>query len=135
MGKKYNLLVITIVAIALMSCSAQRRTASRIGGEWNIEKFENRVMSGSSSSIENAGVIVFNNNGRGSQTFTTTVVQGGVGGENEFSWENTEHTVSIKSLNARVPKTWIIVNSGRGTQQWYSTDNDGNVQVMHLRKR
>lgn len=124
-----------VLALALASCSAQNRLASRISAEWDIEKYEVRTTNGSSTSIENAGSIIFHSNGRGTQTFTTAVAHSGQVSDSEFRWENTEATVSIKSRDAQYPKVWIVVDSGSSKQKWYSTDDQGNVQVMHLKKK
>jgi hypothetical protein len=128
-------ITLIILAFALASCSAQGRLASRISAEWDIEKFESRTTNGSSTVVENAGTITFRSNGRGMQSFTSAIAHGGLATDSEFRWENTANTVSIKSPDAQYPKVWIIVSSGRSKQEWYSTDSQGNVQIMHLRKR
>ncbi len=124
-----------ILAFALASCSAQGRLASRLSAEWDIEKFESRTATGSSTIVENAGTITFMSNGRGNQSFTTAIAHGGLSSGSEFRWENTSKTVTIKSPDAQYPKVWIVVDSGRNKQEWYSTDRQGDVQVMHLRKK
>ncbi|MBW6478931.1 MAG: hypothetical protein K0B37_05830 [Bacteroidales bacterium] len=128
-------ITLIILAFALASCTAQGRFASRISAEWDIEKYESRTVSGSSTVVENAGTITFRSNGRGIQSFTTAVAHGGQAADSEFRWENTEKTVSIMSPDAQFPKVWIVVESGRSKQEWYSTDGQGNVQIMHLRKK
>ena len=124
-----------ILAFALASCTAQGRLASRISAEWDIEKYEVRTAGGTSTSVENAGSITFRSNGRGTQTFTTAIAHAGQSSDSEFRWDNTSNTVSITGPDAQYPKVWIIVSSGRSKQEWYSTDSQGNVQIMHLRKR
>ncbi|TVQ93011.1 MAG: hypothetical protein EA393_02825 [Bacteroidetes bacterium] len=126
---------IIVLAVALTSCTAAGRMSTRITAEWDIEKFESRTVTGSSTVVENAGTITFRSNGRGMQSFTSAIAHGGLSSDSEFRWENTANTVSIKSPDAQYPKVWIVVNSGRSKQEWYSTDGQGNVQVMHLRKK
>ena len=128
-------ITLIILAFALASCTAQGRLASRISAEWDIEKYESRTANGSSTIVENAGTITFMSNGRGNQSFTTAIAHGGQSSESEFRWENTAKTVSIISQDAQYPRVWIVVESGRSKQEWYSTDGQGNVQVMHLRKK
>jgi hypothetical protein len=135
MKRKINIVIFSLVALFLASCSAQSRLASRIGGEWEIEKYENRTAGGSTSSIENAGTIIFNSNGRGTQAFTTAIAHGGQSSGSDFRWTNTVNTVSITSQESQYPKVWIIVESGRNKQRWFSTDSEGNVQVMNLKKK
>jgi len=127
--------LIIVLAVALTSCTAAGRLSTRITAEWDIEKYETRNAGGSSTVVENAGTITFRGNGRGTQSFTTAIAHGGQGADSEFRWENTAQTVSIKSPDAQYPKVWIVVESGRNRQEWYSTDSQGNVQIMHLRKR
>ena len=128
-------IIMIVFALALVSCSAQSKFASKITAEWDIEKYEVRTTNGSSTSIENAGSITFRSNGRGTQTFTTAVAHEGQVSDSEFRWENTEATVSIKTQDAQYPKVWIVVHSGSTKQRWYSSDEQGNVQVMHLKKK
>jgi len=135
MKRKINIGIIAVVALFFASCTAQSRLATRISAEWEIEKYENRTAGGSISSIENAGTITFNNNGRGTQSFTTAIAHGGHSSGSDFRWTNTANTVSITSQEAQFPKVWIIVESGRSKQKWYSTDSEGNVQVMDLKKK
>jgi hypothetical protein len=135
MKRKINFGMITVVALFFVACSAQSRLASRISGEWEIVKYENRSAGGSTSSVENAGTISFNNNGRGNQVFTTSIAHAGQTSGSEFRWTNTANTVSITSEEAQFPKVWIIVESGRNKQGWFSTDSEGNVQVMNLKKK
>jgi hypothetical protein len=135
MKRKINIGIIAVIAILFASCTAQSRLATRISAEWEIEKYENRTAGGSISSIENAGTIIFNNNGRGTQAFTTAIAHGGQSSGSDFRWTNTANTVSITSQEAQFPKVWIIVESGRSKQKWFSTDSEGNVQVMDLKKK
>ena len=133
--KTNTYIVILAVAVIMASCTAQSRLSSRLSGEWAIEKYESRTADGSTSSIENAGSITINSNGRGTQSFTTAIAHGGVSSSDEFRWENTAHTISIKGEDAEYPKVWIIVDSGRNSQQWFSTNDEGNVQMMQLKKK
>lgn len=133
--KRTTYFFIAALALLLASCTAQSRLSSRLSGEWAIEKFESRTAAGSSSSIENAGSITFRSGGRGSQAFTTAIAHGGDAASTEFRWDNTANTVSIRSDGAEFPKVWIIVDSGRSKMRWFSTDSQGNVQVMELRKK
>jgi len=135
MKNKLNTFVITFLVIILASCSAQNKLSSRLRAEWTITRFEVRTPSGSNSIIENAGSITFRSNGRGEQSFTTAIAHAGQAVDTEFRWENTANTLTIRTIDAQYPKVWIVVNSGKGKQEWYSTDSSGNVQVMLLEKK
>ncbi len=135
MKNKLNTLVIAFLVITLASCSAQRKLSSRLSAEWTIARFEVREAGGGSTTIDNAGTITFRSNGKGAQSFTTAIAHAGQVVDAEFRWENTTNTVTIRTIDAQYPKVWIVVNSSRGKQEWYSTDGSGNVQVMLLEKK
>lgn len=124
-----------LIVVFMISCTAQGRLSSRLTAEWEIEKYESRTADESTTAIENAGSIVFRSNGRGTQSFATAIAHAGETSGSDFTWTNTSQTVSIKSPETEYPKVWIVVESGRNTQKWYSTDSRGNVQIMHLKKK
>ncbi len=125
-----------IASAALLSaCTAQSRLLSRLKTEWNIVEYEVRNNDGSGTTIENAGTITFNSNGQGSQSFTTSITHTGQTADSQFNWENTANTVTIRTTDNQQPRVWIVVNSSRTSQEWYSTDSAGNVQVMKLERK
>lgn len=134
MKKIIRLLIVALAIVMLASCSSQQMLSSQLKTEWNIEKFESRDADGGTTTIENAGSIIFRNDEEGIQSFNSAIIHGGAAAEQEFTWENTANTVTIKSKEVEAPKVWIVVNSKRTEQEWYSTDSQGNVQVMHLKK-
>ncbi len=134
MKRKIYLPVVALLII-FAACSPQSRLSSRLTAEWNVVKFESRSPDGSSSTIENAGTLIFRSGGQGTQSFTSAIAFAGEEVANEFEWKNTERTLSIKAKDAEVPKVWIVVKSQRTKQEWYSTDSSGNVQVMHIEKK
>lgn len=133
--KNYFYLILFATLVIFSSCTAQSRFSSRLTSEWTIEKFEVREANGGSTTVENAGSITFDSNGEGTQSFTTAVASAGQSVDSDFQWENTAQTVTINAANAEHPKVWIVVKSQRASQEWYSTDSMGNVQVMHLKKK
>jgi len=133
--KNYFHLMLLATLLLFSACTAQSRLSSRLTSEWTIEMFEAREASGSATTVENAGTITFHSNGEGTQSFTTAVAHAGQTVDSDFQWENTEQTVTINAANAEHPKVWIVVNSQRSRQEWYSTDSLGNIQVMHLKKK
>ncbi len=133
--KTLRMVLFLVLPLFLFSCSAQLKLASRLSGEWAIEEFEVINADGSTSRMENAGTITFMANGRGTQTFSSTIAHLDAVNTGDFRWTNTSETVSITGKDSSYPKAWIIMSSKRNTQHWRSTDGQGNVQVMKLRKK
>lgn len=133
---KASLQFLAIIAlIAFSSCSAQRQLSNRIEGEWAIERYHVLQTNGSESTLENVGTIIFNSNGRGTQTFTSAISQIDSDNTGEFRWDNTVDAVFITGQNASNRKAWLIIESSRNSQKWGSTDSEGTVQIMQLRKK
>lgn len=133
--KRTAFLPIVILLVLITGCTQQSRLTSRLSAEWNIAKFEARTFEGSTSSTENAGTLILRSNGKGTQSFTSSIAHAGEQADTDFEWNNRDNTVSIMAEGASVPKIWIVVDSRRSKQLWYSTDSSGNVQIMHLEKK
>ncbi len=127
--------VLLIATLAMVSCSAARQMASRIEGEWVIEEYEVLLANGNETKMENAGTIIFYRNGRGQQTFTSAITQLDATNTGDFRWDNTGEVIFIWGQGAQFRKAWIVVESSRNKQVWRSTDTEGNVQAMTLRKK
>lgn len=133
--KTFSRLLLVITSLTMISCSAQRQVASRITGDWTIEEYIVLLANGTETKMENAGTITFLRNGRGQQTFSTAITHIDATSNGEFRWDNTAHVVFIWGTAVQYRKAWIIVNSSRSKQVWRSTDSEGNVQSMHLKRR
>ncbi len=133
--KNYFFLMLFATLVIFSSCTAQSRLSSRLTTEWEIEEFEVREADGGATTVENAGTIAFESNGEGTQSFTTAVAHAGESVDSDFQWENTARTITINASNAEHPKVWIVVKSQRGRQEWYSTDSEGGLQIMHLKRK
>jgi hypothetical protein len=136
MKKFYYLLIIT-AAISISSCRTQQsRLAGDLSTEWNIDRYEVRSPDGQNMIIENAGTLELNDDGTGLQRFSGNVVNfGNDDNTAEFEWHNTRRTVYIKPKQDDTPKVWIVVNSRRSQQIWYSTDDDANVQILEISRK
>ncbi|MFO7978322.1 MAG: hypothetical protein R6U64_06645 [Bacteroidales bacterium] len=121
--------------LVLVSCSSQRQMASRLEGEWVIDSYKTMMNNGSTTTLENAGTIIFRPNGRGSQTFTNAIAQMDAENTGDFRWENESGVVFITGDNADYRKAWIVIDSSRNSQHWRSTDSRGNVQIMQLERK
>jgi hypothetical protein len=135
MKKNIYLYVLLLVSVLLISCSQQRRIANQLSCEWNVDKYEFRSSDGQSMTVENAGTIFLRKDGTGYQRFSANVAQFGHHYEEEFKWHNNRRTIYIHPFNRDMPKVWIVVNARRTQQLWYSTDDQANVQVLHVRRR
>lgn len=128
-------IILLVTTFVMVSCSAARQLASRIEGEWEIEKYEVLLANGNETKMENAGTIIFYRNGRGQQTFTSAITQLVATNTGDFRWDNTGDVVFIWGQGALYRKAWIVVDSSRNKQVWRSTDSEGNVQAMTLKKK
>lgn len=124
-----------VLLIVMGSCSIQQQLSGRIEGEWSIETYKTMLNNGSNTTLENAGTIIFRPNGRGSQTFTSSISQMDAENSGDFQWETDADIVFIMGDNAVRRKAWIVVESSRNSQHWRSTDSQGNVQIMHLERK
>jgi hypothetical protein len=133
--KTITRIILLVATLAMVSCSAARQLASRLEGEWMIEEYEVYFANNTETKMENAGTIIFYRNGRGQQTFTSAITQIDATNTGDFRWDNTADVVFIWGQGAMFRKSWIIVNSSRNSQLWRSTDNEGNVQTMKLKRK
>lgn len=133
--KTTSRIILLVATLVMVSCSAARQLASRIEGEWVIEKYEVLLANGNETKMENAGTIIFYRNGRGQQTFTSAITQLDATNTGDFRWDNTGEVIFIWGQGAQFRKAWIVVESSRNKQVWRSTDTEGNVQAMTLRKQ
>jgi hypothetical protein len=128
-----------LIAVLLSSCAPlgqQRGMASRdTTDEWQVYRYENRQAYGQNVVIDNAGTIRFNADGTGSQNFMTNAGLGDRQSDTRFTWTKDGQIVYIRTSDFNPTKAWIIVQGGARSQRWYSTDSQGNVQVMHLRRQ
>jgi hypothetical protein len=132
----FRLYIALILFALLSSCSMirQRQISSRLTAEWHVQRYEIQNDRGNNVVINDAGTIELSSNGRGMQTFNPNLAHMGQLRDNQFVWDNTERTVNIRFRNNQPRKVWIIVESSRTRQLWYSTDDQGNVQILTLRR-
>jgi hypothetical protein len=134
--RRIYFLMAVVVALAVTSCrSQQRQLATNLSSEWNIDRYEVRSPNGQSRIIENAGTLELNDDGTGVQRFAGNVINFGADNAAQFEWHNTRRTVYIKPSEEETPKVWIVVNSRRTQQVWYSTDDEANVQILEISRR
>ncbi len=136
MKNNLKILLLLSVIFLMSSCITQQSLrSSRLAAEWDVERYETHEPNGQKVEIENAGTIVLRRDGTGMQTFSSSLIQKSKTDDSQFRWENTARTVSIKASQYEPRKVWIIVKSSPGGQLWYSTDSEGGVQILELKRK
>ncbi|PTB97871.1 hypothetical protein C9994_00655 [Marivirga lumbricoides] len=129
-----SLLFTTLFAfLFLSSCSLERK----ITGTWNITEYSENGVDGSSSSAVNAGKIEFNKNGTGANDLEYKIFGNGQKDKRSFTYYVGDDYITIKPAqngDSIATKSWIIIESKRSKQLWKSTDGEGNVQTIVLKK-
>ncbi|RYF92941.1 MAG: hypothetical protein EOO00_06730 [Chitinophagaceae bacterium] len=126
-------LLIAVVSIVFVSCSAEQKLKRRITGEWSIASYQEQNVSGENGAAANIGTISFNRNGKGSKNISGINWRRNVSEGRDFRWQNSANTVTIFDQNSIFAKSWIITVNKRKRQEWKSTDR-GNVQTIELRR-
>lgn len=130
---KSLLFTILIIGFLLSGCSLERK----IAGTWNITEYSENGVDGSSSNAVNAGTIEFNRNGTGTNDFEYRIFGDRQKDKRSFTYNVGEDYVTIKpeqNADSIAAKSWIIIESKRSKQLWKSTDGEGNVQTIMLKK-
>jgi hypothetical protein len=137
MKNRFTIYILVSTLLLLSSCSLirQRQLSSRLTADWHIEQYEILNDDGRKVVIDDAGTIELNSDGRGRQTFQSSFVPIGQLSDNQFTWDIAERAVFIRTRRNQPRKVWIIVESSRTFQTWYSSDDEGNVQILKLRRK
>lgn len=133
-----NTFFVFLISILLASCSAEKRFANRLIGTWNVSNYQEKYEATGESSYEasNIGTITFTKNKTGSMAVTIKSMHGDVTDVMDFTWKNDENTVNIKGdADSKFSKSWIVINNKRSSQNWRSTDGQGNTQKLELKKQ
>lgn len=135
MNATINLLIIAS-SVIFVACSAQKKLAGQVSGEWVIEYYENKKPDESSATMTNIGSITFHKDGSGSKSISYSIMGSDYVDSKSFQWNNTDNTVTITGHDeSMISKSWIVLKSSSKSQDWRSTDSQGNVQIMKLRKK
>lgn len=130
--KQFNkIYLVFIAAIALVSCSLQQR----LTGTWNIVKFQETNISQQDASADNVGTIQFKKDGSGVKSLSYSILGNQTNDQKPFTWTINGNNITLNSENAQFPKSWIIVTNKAKYQVWKSTDGQGNIQKMELKKQ
>ncbi|PZX62956.1 lipocalin-like domain-containing protein [Hydrotalea sandarakina] len=130
--KQFNkIYLVLIAAIALGSCTLQQR----LTGTWNIVKFQETNISQQNASASNVGTIQFKKDGTGVKSLSYSILGNQTNDQKPFTWTINGNNVTLNSENAQFPKSWIIVTNKAKYQVWKTTDGQGNIQKMELKKQ
>jgi hypothetical protein len=135
--KMNRILLITTAFIILASCSAEKKLAKRLAGEWNIVSYSEQFHATGASEVTltNIGTLTLNKNGTGDKSINFSIMSRSVTDTLNFSWNNTADKVTLMgSEESLFAKTWLVMLSKKNEQVWKSTDNEGNSQRMELKK-
>ncbi|MGC8751409.1 lipocalin family protein [Hydrotalea sp.] len=130
--KQFNkIYLVLIAAIALGSCTLQQR----LTGTWNIVKFQETNISQQNASASNVGTIQFKKDGSGVKSLSYSILGNQTNDQKPFTWTINGNNVTLNSENAQFPKSWIIITNKPKYQVWKTTDGQGNIQKMELKKQ
>jgi hypothetical protein len=121
----------------LISCSAEKKLAKRLVGEWNIVTYSEQfnVTAASEVTLTNIGKLTLDRDGTGDKSIHFSLMSRTVTDTLQFRWSNTVDQVTIMgSEESMFTKTWLVMSDKKKEQVWKSTDNAGNSQRMVLRK-
>lgn len=133
LNKKSVLFTILSCCLIITSCSLERK----ITGTWNIAEYSQIEVNGSSSNAVNAGSIEFNSNGTGVNDLDYKIFGNRLQDKRNFTYDVGDNYVTIKPVqdaDSIAAKSWIVMESKRSKQLWKSTDGEGNVQTIVLKK-
>jgi hypothetical protein len=130
--KQFNkIYLVFIAAVALGSCTLQQR----LTGTWNIVKFQETNISQQDASASNVGTIQFKKDGSGIKSLNYSILGNQTNDQKPFTWTINGNNVTLNSDNAQFPKSWIIITNKPKYQVWKTTDGQGNIQKMELKKQ
>lgn len=132
--KTFILSVTFVSLLVLGGCSAERRLAKRLEGDWKVVRYESENQNDQGVKLSNIGNFTFYDRNRGSQNITYSGYQNPFPTNRDFRWTNTAEYVTLENALSRNPKSWIIVENKKSYQKWKSTDGSTGVQVLELRR-
>lgn len=141
-----SIALLFVLAIAVSSCSKEKKLTKRLDGTWNIDEVTYRDYEDGaldpffgSFTFPNAGTITLNKDNTGSITFSLPGIDPSTA--QILDWSNTETTVQIISRepNSTVNDTMVfdVVVNEKNKQEWFNadpskTDPDRTEMVIKL---
>jgi len=110
-------------------------TSSKMAGTWQITNYQTTSGDGQDIRLANIGSLKFKRNGTGVKQISYSVLQNKVTDNTPFKWTAGAESVTITGKGPELNKTWIVVEDGKKSQKWKSTDGGSTVQVLELKKQ
>ncbi len=132
--KVRNGLAVILIAAVVTSCTLEKQ----LPGVWQISSYTDQQVDGSATTATNVGTIEFNEDGTGSNDLEFKVFGSTTTDQKEFNYTLGEDYVTIKPrqrTDSLTVKTWLVMDNTRNSQKWKSTDNEGNIQTLELKKK
>jgi hypothetical protein len=129
--------ILAVTCLLFTSCSAEKKLAKRLVGEWDVAKYSEQFHATGASEVTltNVGKLMLNRNGTGDKKINFTVMSRAVSDTLDFKWRNTEDRVTlIEDGESLFAKTWLVLTNKKNAQVWRSTDDAGNSQTMELKR-
>ncbi|MDE3124712.1 MAG: lipocalin family protein [Bacteroidota bacterium] len=120
-----------VATLLLSACGLQQR----LTGTWNIVKFQETNISQQNAEASNVGTIQFKKDGSGVKSLSYSILGNQTNDQKPFTWTINGQNITLNSDNAQFPKSWIIVTNKPKYQVWKTTDGQGNIQKMELKKQ
>ena len=138
MKKKIFTIFVIILVFSVFSCSKESQIAKDLEGVWHLDKIEFTSASDTELSFvaENAGTIEFKGDNTGKNNYTYTVGEENYNDNEAFKWENTDTTITVigNANDGQKETIFVIDDSSKNTQEWTSTEADGDVLKYILTK-
>ena len=128
------LVTMLLALCVLQGCSAEKKFASRLRGQWQITKYNVVDTRSSGQESESLGTITFNKNHTGEVDLKNIFTQNRRTGVRKIEWSNTENSVTIHGEDAELAKAWIVITNKGNLQLWKSTDGYNRIQEIELKR-
>ncbi|MBK6265400.1 lipocalin family protein [Marivirga sp. S37H4] len=133
MKNLYSLLFIFLIISFITACTLERQ----LPGTWQIASYSEEGVTGRSTSATNVGTIEFDSDGTGTNDLEFKIFGSKQTDQREFTYDIGDNYITIKPQqenDSSSVKSWIVMENKRNSQKWKSTDDEGNVQTIELKK-
>ena len=127
-------LLLAALAALLPGCSAEKKFANRLRGQWQITKYDVNDARLALEPYTNLGTITFHKNHTGEVDIKNIFTANRRTGVRQIKWTNTANSVTIQGEDQELAKAWIVVTNKKKTQLWKSTDGYNHIQEIELKR-
>lgn len=126
--------LLAVSAAFLSGCSAEKKFANRLTGQWQIARYDVNDARISAQAFTSLGTITFHKNHKGEVDIKDIFTQSRRTGVRQIEWSNTANSVTIRGEDPELAKAWIVVTNKKSTQLWKSTDGFNRIQEIELKR-